>query len=364
VFAAGGSGGHLFPAIAVAEEILSQRPDASITLLTSTKTIDATIAAAQQTAWETISIPARSPGEWRTAPWPMLRDNWRAWRAAGEVLETRKPSVVVGCGGFASFPTLLAARARRIPIVLLEQNAIPGRVTRWWARRAARVCCAFEQCLDHLPRTKAAATGNPVRKSIQRLHRRAASEVSARRTLLVLGGSQGAQGINAAMLEISSARPELFRGWRVVHQTGDRDRAAAEETYRASGLDAEIIAFSPDIPRTYAEAGLVVSRGGATTLAELACAGLPSILVPYPQAADDHQRANASIFVEAGASVVVDQIQDVFAERLEQALLVLLSDAARRGAMSEAAAKLGRPDASRTVADLILELATTQPGSG
>ncbi len=360
IFAAGGSGGHLFPAVAVAEAIRGLHPDASLTLVSSMKAIDATVTAQCGVGWETLAIPARPPGEFRTAPWRTLRDNWRAWREASRLLDTRRPNVIVGCGGFASFPTLLAARRRRIPILLLEQNALPGRVTRWCAPWAETICCAFPQALDHLKSRRAITTGNPVRLTIQFLREAAATLEASTPTLLVLGGSQGAHGINAGVAELARARPQLFAGWNVVHQTGERDRDAIDEAYRTCGVHAEVVAFTSELPRLYGEASLVISRAGATTLAELACARLPSILVPYPQAADDHQRANAKVFAEAGASLVIEQSGPDFPRRLAEALEPLLTDETMRRQLSDAAGRLGRPEAAGNIADRILRLAAGQ----
>ena len=359
MFAAGGSGGHLFPAIAVAEAIRAAQPDAALTLVSSMKSIDTTIASHAGPGWETLAIPARSPAELRTAPWRTLRDNWRAWREAARLLNAKRPDVVVGCGGFASFPTLVAARRRRTPILLLEQNVIPGRVTRWCAPWAASICCAFPQSLARLKGSHPVATGNPVRQTIQFLRDSSALPETAIPMLLVLGGSQGAHGINAGVAELVRARPHLFEGWRVVHQTGERDRDRIGEAYRAQGIQAEVVAFTSELPRHYSEASLVFSRAGATTLAELACARLPSILVPYPQAADDHQRANANVFAEAGASLVVEQNGPDFPRRLAEALQPLLTDSAARRKLSDAAGTLGRPEAARTVAERILRLAAS-----
>jgi UDP-N-acetylglucosamine--N-acetylmuramyl-(pentapeptide) pyrophosphoryl-undecaprenol N-acetylglucosamine transferase len=325
VFAAGGSGGHIFPAVALAEELKAADPSVQITLVTSAKEVDQSIAGGLE--WKHVTVPAISPGEWRRHPWRVLRDNWRAWRMATRLLHETSASVVVGSGGFASMPVLFAARRAGIPIVLLEQNAIPGRVTRWAAGWAKSICCAFEEATAALSRNgNAVTTGNPVRRSI-----REAREISrpktVRPTLVVLGGSQGSHAINSALKQIATSDPQMFTGWTVIHQTGVTDQQSVEEAYRKAGVTAEVQAFIPDLASVYERATLAVSRAGGTTLAELACVGVPALLVPYPFAADDHQRANARWFEKSGAARVVDQSgASPIEERLRTELAAWMQD--------------------------------------
>ena len=273
--------------------------------------------------------------------------------------DEKRPAVVVGCGGFASVPVLLAARSRRIPIVLLEQNAIPGRVTRWRGRRAQSVCCTDPASLEPLRRkgVPAILTGNPVRRGIAALARRTPDEVAVARTILVLGGSQGAHAVNRAMIDFATSSADLLRGWSVVHQTGDRDRDAVAEVYRASGVTAEVGAFFGELADYYARAGLAVSRAGATTLAELSCAGIPSILIPYPQAAGDHQRANARTVSQTEGGIAVEEAGGDFPHRFAAELKRLLQDEERRRTMSKGMRQLAAPEAARVVADVILRAA-------
>lgn len=356
LFAAGGSGGHLFPAIAVAEELSSRDPEIKLALVTSDKPIDQVVT--RGAAWESFVLPVVPPAGMRKSPGRFLRGNWRAWREARRIVEARRPAVVIGCGGFASVPLLLAARSRRVPIILLEQNAIPGRVTRWLSRSALTVCCTDPASINHLPRNRSPLlTGNPVRREISALVNRLPQEVAGGRTLLILGGSQGSHALNQALVELAAADPQMFRGWDIVHQTGEQDRLMVKNAYEAVGLRADVQTFAADMAAIYRKAAVVVTRAGATTLAELACAGIPSVLVPYPQAADDHQRANAETFRAAGGSVVVEQQQAAFSTALAIELRSLLSEETRRRTMSTAIRQLAAPDAARRVADVILQAA-------
>ncbi len=354
LFAAGGSGGHLFPAIAVAEELSSRDLDLNLALVTSDKPIDQVVT--RSVAWEALMLPVVAPSTMKRAPWRFLRRNWQAWSEAGRIIDQRKPTAVVGCGGFASVPLLLAARSRRVPIVLLEQNAFPGRVTRWLGRAAQTICCTDRASHRHLPSRGVSLvhTGNPVRREIAALAHRPPEEVAGGRTLLVLGGSQGSHGLNQALIDIVTADAGTLRGWNIVHQTGETDREMVEQAYQTAGLQANVQAFLGDMTPHYRTAALAVTRAGGTTLAELACASVPSILVPYPHAADDHQRANAETFRAGGGSVVIEQQRPDFSNALRGELNLLLGDAERRNAMSRAVRQLAAPDAARAVADIIL----------
>lgn len=357
LFAAGGSGGHLFPAIAVAEELSSRNADVVLALVTSDKPIDQIVTCGVQ--WERVVLPVRPPSSLRRSPWQFLRRNWQAWREALRMIDVRRPAVVVGCGGFASVPLLLAARSRRVPIVLLEQNAFPGRVTRWLGRAARVICCSDPASLAHLPSRKVSLiqTGNPVRREITALADRTPDEVAAGRTLLILGGSQGSHALNKALMEMVEASSGTLHGWNIVHQTGEKDRVLTEEAYKAAGVQADVQAFASDMAPLYRKAALAVTRAGGTTLAELACAGVPSILVPYPQAADDHQRANAETFRVAGGSVVVEQRRPDFSKALAAEIQSLLVNEPGRRRMSAAVRQLAAPKAAVAVADIILQVA-------
>lgn len=303
-----------------------------------------------------------SPTNLLRRPFSFVFSNWTAWTVAKRFWTTRAPKVVVGLGGFASVPASWVASRRRTPIVLLEQNAIPGRATQWFAKRAAAVCLGFEEAAARLPTgTRTVATGNPVRDEVAALGRD--DRIHEAKALLILGGSQGASGLNQAMSAWIAARPDDLRGWQIVHQTGPHDVDELTQAYHTAGLSAQVEEFVADMATAYRSATVVIARAGATTLSELACTGLPAILVPFPDAADDHQRRNAACFVKAGAAVCVEQHVDPAetAAILARKFAAITGDTARWESMSAAMKRRGRPDAAMQVARLILDLADPVP---
>ena len=317
VLAGGGTGGHLFPGIAVAESLVanSQAP-LRVVFFCSDRPVDARVL--KSSGCEFRSLPIGTRLSWRKRPLRSLFALIRAYRAARRWLAVEQPSVVVGLGGFASVPTVFAAARCKLPIVLLEQNAIAGKATRLLARFADIICIsipdAIEGSLSHL-RDRIVVTGNPIRKQIPIVksnpkdrakpdsqtpdldHR----ESTSRWTLLVLGGSQGAHWINEAMCEFASKHNSELGGWQVVHQTGATDQPRVSRAYQNSGITNQTADFFEDIDTHYASADLVVTRGGGTTLAELASVGLPMLIVPYPFAAENHQHANAPLLCRGGS---------------------------------------------------------------
>lgn len=306
LFAGGGTGGHLFPGLAVAEALRDSIPEARIVFIGSSRALEQPVIVAQGYAHH--GLPAESLNTLRRNPVRFLWGNWQALRQARRILADEKPAVVVGLGGFASAPLVLAARRARIPIVLLEQNAVPGRTTRWLSRFAKTVCVTYPQSAAYLHRhAQVLVTGNPVRRTICRLAETNGSAYPDRHCLLILGGSQGATAINDAVVAAVETHTPEFEGWTIVHQTGRHQLEQVREQYRALAVEHVVEPFFDDMTAVYAKATLVVSRAGATTLAELACAGLPTILIPYPHAADNHQWHNARVFADAEAARLVEQ---------------------------------------------------------
>lgn len=358
VFAGGGTGGHLTPGFAVAEEWQRRYPNAECVFVGSSRPIERRMMEA--TPWRHIPLDSPSLADFRRGP---VRAMWRflsAVREAKRILREICPVTVVGLGGFASVPVLLAARRRRLPRVLLEQNVLPGRVTRWFARGSACVAASFDETARWLPRgTRMRVCGNPVRSVILRAAQ-TSLPISERRTILVLGGSQGARALNVAVPALLARIWPVCSSWRVVHQCGGGDAAAIKAEYARAGIPAEVHEFLADPSVSYREAGLVISRAGATTLAEIAHFGCPVALVPYPAAADDHQRLNAESFERRKAAVVVAEAADPaeFVSRLEQAVTPLLTSLEQRQSLSQAIAMLAQPRAAADVADVLDELKT------
>lgn len=358
VFSGGGTGGHLFPGIAVAEELRARNSSCRILFVGSERELEQRTLASY--AFEHRSLPVESLAAVRRRPLSFAQRNWRSYRIAQEWIEAERPVAVIGLGGFASAPVVMAAAKTKVPVVLLEQNVIPGRTTRWLSRWADRVCATYPETVGLLSKgARANVTGNPVRREIAALHAaRFPKDRESRGTLLVLGGSQGASALNRALPHCVEQLGRLARSWRIIHQTGTVQADSVREQYDRLGVEATVAAFLPDIQDVYAQATVVVSRAGATTLAELACAGLPAVLVPYPHAALDHQAANARWWERRGAAFVAPQDAEpsVTAERIADHLQRLLADSARLPFMQAAIRQAARPDAARAVVDCLLEL--------
>jgi UDP-N-acetylglucosamine--N-acetylmuramyl-(pentapeptide) pyrophosphoryl-undecaprenol N-acetylglucosamine transferase len=308
-----------------------------------------------------LALPVESSRMLRRNPLRFAWRNWGAMRMAKRLLERESPQAVIGLGGFASVPVVVAALRRGIATLILEQNAIPGRATRIFSRRVGVVCTAFDETRSRLPASAhVVVTGNPVRESIAALyHTNSGASASRPPTLLVLGGSQGAESLNDAVVELLARRPHALSGWRVVHQTGDAQHVQVVSAYRDSGRSHFAQPFFDDLAEWYAQATLVISRAGATTLAELACAGCPAVLLPYPHAADNHQLANARVFEAAGAALVIehDRAASATVERLSTAVAGLAENLERLGAMRQSMLKLARPQAALKVCEALQSLA-------
>ena len=374
IFAGGGTGGHLFPGIAVAHELLTREPNARVLFVGSQKPIEREIL--NRAGFEHVALPSVSPSFTPTKIVFSLLHNWRAYRQARAIIARDRPNVIVGLGGFASVPPVLAAWRAGVPIVLLEQNVVPGKATRWLSRFAKVVCLPWPEAASGFPRgVNTVVTGNPIRAEIAKLAEFAhnppqhdapvngepthdsaspplALPVDAETpTLLILGGSQGASSLNALVLDAFADRRAELVGWRIVHQTGAADVDAVRQRYAALSLNADVQPFITDMAGAYRQATLVISRAGATTLSELACAGLPAILIPLPTSAHDHQRLNARLFADHSAAFMVEP-SAVPLDSLRAALNQLLSDRTQRDKFRQNLRTLAQPQAAIAVADL------------
>lgn len=349
---AGGTGGHVFPGLAVAE-ILRDR-DQAVVWLGTHRGLEAQLVPARGIDIEWISISGvrgRGPLAWLAAP---FRIAWSVMQALAVVIR-RKPGAVLGLGGFVAGPGGIAAWLARRPLILHEQNAVAGTTNRLLSRFATRVFEAFPGSFP--ARVVTETIGNPVRDAIlavgqARTH--APRSVGAPLRLLVLGGSQGSLALNRALPAALAAIPRELRPV-VRHQAG-RTLPEAEAAYGAAGVDASCLAFIDDIADAYAWADLVVARAGALTVSELAAAGVGAILVPYPHAIDDHQMKNARVFSAAGACVVLAEAE-LEQGRLRQELERLLSDRALVAQMGQRCHRLMHRDAALRLADTCTELA-------
>ncbi len=357
IFAGGGTGGHLFPGIAVAMELARRESGSRLLFVGSERELERAVLSRH--GFEHRTLPVESLRELTRCPWRFVARNWAAWKSARRLLKIESPAAVIGLGGYASAPVVWAASRVGCPVVLLEQNVIPGRTTRWLSRRATLVCSSFDEAIAHLPHGIAVeVTGNPVREEIAHFAERPADSTQRTPELLILGGSQGADSLNEAVLLAMSRLRDDLSGWRVVHQAGPRQVELLRREYAALLIEAIVEPFFDDMLARYSAATLVVSRAGATTLAELACCGLPMILLPFKHSADDHQRANALAYQNRGAALCIEHrdTAEQTASELIAPLCRLLRDERQREAMGSAARSASRPDATQRVAEQILKI--------
>jgi UDP-N-acetylglucosamine--N-acetylmuramyl-(pentapeptide) pyrophosphoryl-undecaprenol N-acetylglucosamine transferase len=353
VIAGGGTGGHLYPGLALAAALAAR--GAAPTFVGTAGGIE--VRAVPAAGWPLRLVPGRQVrggGALRGAIG--LAALGRAVVAARRVLAEVRPALIVGVGGYASVAAVLAARLGARPVVLLEQNVIPGAANRLLGRLARRICLGFAESAAFFAPGRAVHTGNPVRADVLAARDAPpAPRADGRLGLLVFGGSAGAHRLNEAAVAALRLRAGRAPGFDVVHQTGAADVDAVRNGYSAAGIAARTVPFVDGMGAAYAAADVVVGRAGAMTCSELAVVGRPAILVPYPYAADDHQRRNAEVLVAAGAAeLILDR--DLDGERLAAALDALAGEPARRCRMAAAARALGRPDAAERVADACMAL--------
>jgi len=359
LFAGGGTGGHLFPALAIAEEVTCMRPGTRISFAGTADRIEARIVPPLGYAFFTIWISGfRRRLSLQTILVPLKIAVSLVQSAM--LLRRTRPQAVVGTGGYVCGPVVYMASVMGIPTVIQEQNSYPGVTTRLLASRATRVYLTFEETRNLLPSTReVVVSGNPTRGTVGEAGRDEAHAFfgtdAGKRTLLVFGGSLGARSINDAL---AAALPALAAAdVQVIWQTGEQDfeRMRRYGTATRSVGTVHVLRFIDRMDLAYAAADLVLCRAGATTLAELTRAGLPSILVPYPHAAADHQTSNARAMVAAGASLMIPDAE--LSGRLGGELLRLLSDTGARKTMADGARSLSRPGAAKTIAAGVIELA-------
>ena len=356
LIAGGGTGGHLYPGIALARELQRRDPSTQVSFVGTASGIEARVVPREGFELDLIHV-AGLKGKSRVEraigfgllPIATL-DSWR-------VIAKRRPDVVVGVGGFASGPVLAVAALFGYPTMLLEQNALPGITNRLLARIVRAAAVNFEAALSYFPRTGFVA-GNPVRPEFFPAENEERHDRSEQGRVLVFGGSQGAHAINVAMVEAASRLAATGVRLAITHQTGERDLDLVRAAYERAGLAARVEAFIFQIDGEMKAADVVICRAGATTLAELAASRTPAILVPLPTATDDHQRKNAEVVAKSGAAIVIDE-RDLQGDALTIALRELMTDPDRRARMSAAAKTLARPDAAQRIADRLEQLVET-----
>ena len=350
ILAGGGTGGHVIPALAIAQE-LQRRYRAEVLFIGTARGLENRLVPAAGFPLELVKVGALN----RVSLATRIRtafDLPRAIFTAAGLLNEFQPDIVIGVGGYASGPAMLAAILKHTPTLAFEPNLVPGFANRMVARFVSAAAVHFEQTADHF--RNAVVTGVPVRPAFFQIPKKSYSPGSP--TLLVFGGSQGARAINQAVI---GSLPELKRrlpGLHVIHQTGEREYNETQAAYARVAIDCEVHKFIDNMPSFFARADLVLCRSGASTVAEIAAAGKPAIFVPFPRAADDHQRRNAEAMEQANAAVVLEET------RLDEVWLIdtieaLLEDPARLGRMSDAARAMSHPNAAKEIAELSAKVA-------
>jgi UDP-N-acetylglucosamine--N-acetylmuramyl-(pentapeptide) pyrophosphoryl-undecaprenol N-acetylglucosamine transferase len=359
--AGGGTGGHLFPGLALAEEVKTRHPRNDVLFVGSARGLEAKVVPKSGFPLALIDVgPLKGQGVLG-----LLRGLVRlprALRQSMHVLRKFDPDVVVGVGGYASGPAVLAAALLGIPTAVQEQNALPGATNRALGRIARAVFISFEEARPFFPARTTHLLGNPIRRAFldNYLHTKTPGE---RLSILVTGGSQGARGLNSRVADaVELLAPALGPRLRILHQTGTKDLDSVQIRYAKlaqTGIELSAAAFIDDMAKAYAEADLLVCRAGATTIAELTVCKKPAILVPFPFAADDHQTVNARSLVQAGAALLLKEAE-LTGESLAAELRALEGDRSRLVRMSRASGLLGRPEAAREIADVCVSLCSAR----
>lgn len=353
VIACGGTGGHLFPGLAVAE-VLHKRGN-EVLLLVSEKEIDA-VALRHHPEFRIEKLPSIGmPSLLSPAFIRFLRRAWESFAHCRQLYRRYRPAAVLGMGGFTSATPIAAAHFLKIPSYIHESNAIAGRANKFTARWATKVLLGLEVCKVFFPTSKCLVTGTPVRSDLgERLSREAALASFKfspdRQTILVMGGSQGAGKINQLLFRSAPLLKEL--PIQIIHLTGERDDDLAAVNYQREGVPAHVASFHHKMNEAYSAADLVISRAGAASLSEISHFGLPSLLIPFPFAAERHQHFNAAVFEKAGAAAVLEE-SEITPEILVRLIANLLKDHHRREAMSHAASMILPRHAAEAVADAL-----------
>jgi UDP-N-acetylglucosamine--N-acetylmuramyl-(pentapeptide) pyrophosphoryl-undecaprenol N-acetylglucosamine transferase len=361
VIAGGGTGGHLYPGLAVAESVQALQPDFEVTVFGTVRPIDRKLTEPRKYELVAQAVQPFPSKPWH---WPSFLAAWfRSLKHARRRFEDRRPAVVLGLGGYAAGPPVIAASKMGIPTAIFNPDAVPGRANHRLGRCVDRIFVQWEKTADFFPKAKnVVCTGCPVRPAFGTATReqgaRALKLDPDRNTLLITGASQGAHSINATVMELF----DLWRvaeGWQIIHLTGPSDLEMCRNKYKENGVEARTFAYTEHMAYCMAASDLVISRAGASTLAEITAMSLPSILMPYPFDRKQHQRANAEVLASNGAAVLVDDANDpgINATRLRDGLRDLMRSEESRRRMARSAGAIGRVDAAETIASQLFEMA-------
>ena len=360
LIAGGGTGGHLFPGIALAEEIVTRHPKNDVVFVGTDRGLEARVVPQNGFVFEAI----KSRGLKGMGPVKMLIGLLLlpvSFFSAIGLLRKYRPDVVVGVGGYSSGPVVLMAWLLRIPTAIQEQNALPGFTNKVLGKFVNAIFVSFEAAIQFFPQARAYPLGNPIRRALLENFLRSKTK-HERFTVLIFGGSLGARGINTRLVEALPFLKDLKDQLHIIHQTGKNDLETVKKGYADADFPADVREFIDDMAGAYLGADLVLCRAGATTLAELTVCKKASILVPFPHATDDHQAVNAKALVDAGAALMFRE-SDLTGEKLAGAIRELKNDPARLQKMEKAAGVLGRPEAASEIAQVLQQLCLEKWGA-
>ncbi|MBI5327913.1 MAG: undecaprenyldiphospho-muramoylpentapeptide beta-N-acetylglucosaminyltransferase [Deltaproteobacteria bacterium] len=364
VLTGGGTGGHLFPALALADELKAKNKECEILFIGSTTGIEKDIVPRYGYPLELLDIEGFKDKGW----FNKLPAGLKAAKAvilAVKILKHFQPDVVIGTGGYSSGPLILAARLLRIRAAILEQNTVPGLTNRILGRIANKVFVAFEQSKNFFPVGRVILAGNPVRREILQKSEVRSQKSEDKETgvewamptnkfsILIFGGSQGAKAVNTAFLDAMEYLADVRDSIKIIHQTGDADYTSVKETYARKGIKADVVRFIDDMAKAYSLADLVICRAGATSIAEITALGLASILIPYPFAANNHQEMNANYLAGKGAAIAIRQ-DEIIGDALANAIRKFYKNRDELQKTKQNAKALGRPNAAREIANILL----------
>ncbi len=352
IIAGGGTGGHVIPALAIAQELRSSY-HAEVMFIGTSRGIEKRLVPAAGFELRLIEVGALNRVDLATRTKTML-DLPRAMMASAKLIRQFRPEAMIGVGGYASGPAMLMGSLLRVPTIAFEPNVVPGFANRLVARTVKAAAVQFEKTCSYFRNCQ--ATGVPVRREFFNVPPR---PKDGKPTLLVFGGSQGAHAINQAVLDALPGLAEAVPGLCIIHQTGEKDHVGAQAAYLKQMVPAEVSAFIDDMPGAFARADLLLCRSGASTVAEITAAGKPAIFVPLPTAADDHQRHNAEVLASGNAARLLPQAE-LSPDRLVAEVSALLGDRALLASMSEAARGFSHPDAAAKIAGMAARLAGIQ----
>ncbi|NOJ92673.1 undecaprenyldiphospho-muramoylpentapeptide beta-N-acetylglucosaminyltransferase [Corallococcus sp. CA049B] len=363
LIAGGGTGGHLFPGIALAEEVVTRHPNNEVVFVGTEKGLEARVVPKEGYPLELVKVQGLK-GKGLLGLLKGLIALPLAFLASFRILSRHKPDVVVGVGGYASGPVVLAAWLMGIPTAIQEQNALPGLTNKVLGRIVKVVFTSFEEARNHFPEAKVQMIGNPIRKKLMDNYLRSSS-AHEKFSVLIFGGSLGARGLNNRVLEALDSLGDVKGQLDIVHQTGKLDLESVKKGYADKGFAdvAQVVEFIDDMSSAYAKADLVICRAGATSLAELTVCKKASILVPFPHATDNHQEVNARALVDVGAAIMFRE-SELTGQKLAETLRGLMTDPAKLKQMAKKAGILGRPAAAKELADVCVDLTTQAWGPG